>query len=290
MPASMPCRCGSRGLHALVRRGRLPGLARLYPPAAPPETEELWAEVATALGRADLDPWLDLPPQTNEVGRSAVLMAGLLVVAARTRLPLALYELGASAGLNLNLDRYAHRLGMTVAGEADSPLMLAPEWEGPSPPAAPVRVVRRRGVDLNPLDVTSDRDRDRLLAYVWPDQTERLRRAERAIELARAAPPPIDRGDAALWVETRLSPEPEPGVARVLFHSVAFQYFPESTRRRIVERVAAVGGTATADAPFAWLRFEFEGGAHRLTLALWPGGAEEILAEATAHASRVRWR
>ena len=86
----------------MVRRGRLPALARLYPPHPAPPGEVLWQEVAAALGDAgdELEPWLDRPPQTNEVARAAALMAGLLVVTARTGLPLALYELGASAGLN----------------------------------------------------------------------------------------------------------------------------------------------------------------------------------------------
>ncbi len=87
-------------LHALVRRGRLPGLASLYPPNPPPEAATLDEAVAVALADADGDllPWLDSAPQTNEVARSGVLYAGLLVAAAGTGLPLALRELGASAG------------------------------------------------------------------------------------------------------------------------------------------------------------------------------------------------
>ena len=67
------------GLHALVRRGQAPGLAACYPPCPLPGDEALWAALAPALADPDLLPWLDGAPQTNEVGRSAVLMSGLLV-------------------------------------------------------------------------------------------------------------------------------------------------------------------------------------------------------------------
>ena len=115
---SVPLRLAA-GLHALVRRGRVPRLAALYPPNSPPEAEALRVALAEAVAdaEADLLPWLDLPPQTNEPMRSGPLMAGLLAVAAETGgLPLALHEIGASAGLVLVLDRYGHRLGCATAG------------------------------------------------------------------------------------------------------------------------------------------------------------------------------
>ena len=65
-------------------------------------------------------------------------MAGLLVVTARTGLPLALYELGASAGLNLMLDRFSYQLGGLLTGVEGSPVRLAPSWKGPAPPATAV--------------------------------------------------------------------------------------------------------------------------------------------------------
>ena len=282
------------GLHALVRRGRLPGLARLYPPKPMPDGKTLWRAVAAALADVggELAPWLDGAPQTNEVARSAVLMAGLMQVAQETGMPVALYELGASAGLNLVLDRYAYQLGPVAAGASDSPVQLNPEWQGPPPKSAPVRVLRRRGVDLNPLDVARPADQERLLAYIWADQAERLARAQAAIVIAAADPPFIDRGDAADWTEQKLSPAPESGVVRVLMHSITAQYFPDETRVRIAAHAARVGAVATRAAPFAWLRFEVDathGTGHALQLTLWPDGTERLLATGSAHGLWVRW-
>ena len=281
------------GLHALVRRGRLPALARLYPPHPLPEPEALWAAVAAALDEAadDLAPWLDGAPQTNEVARSALLMAGLAVVSAATGLPVSLLELGASAGLNLVLDRYAYDLGGRALGAPSSPLRLAPPWQGGSPPAAAVVVRGRRGVDLNPLDVTAPADRERLMAYIWPDQPERLARTGAALALAQADPPALDRADAAAWLEARLAEPPEPGVARVVQHSIALQYFPDAAKRRVAAALAAAGERAGPDAPLAWLRFEHEPelGAPSLRLRLWPDGADRLLARADAHVRGVTW-
>jgi hypothetical protein len=282
------------GLHALVRRGRLPALARLYPPHPTPPGEVLWQEVAAALGEVgdELEPWLDRPPQTNEVARAAALMAGLLVVTARTGLPLALYELGASAGLNLLLDRYAYRLGPLLTGSRASAVRLAPIWQGSPPPATAVRIDGRRGVDLHPVDVTSPAGRERLLAYIWADQAERLARTEAAIAIAAADPPPVDRGDAADWLEARLAPASATGLARVLMHSIAFQYFPAATKQRVGEHMAQVGAAATRRSPLAWLSYEIDPRRSfqaALRLRLWPGGKEQILATGDPHGGKLSW-
>ena len=277
------------GLNALVRRGRLPALAAHYPPHR--AGGDLAAVLAAAIRDADaeLQPWLDGPPQTNEVARSGVLMAGLLVIAAETGLSVELFELGASAGLNLRLDAYGYRLGGTVVDRPGAPVELIPRWQGASPPAAPVVVAARRGVDVNPLDVTDPATRERLLAYVWPEQAERVERLARALDAAAADPPPIDREDAAGWVERHVVPRP--GLTRVVLHSIAFQYFPADTQARIAAHLAAQGGLATAEAPIAWLRFELEPGHElpSLRLTSWPGGADRRLAWAHPHGARVDW-
>jgi hypothetical protein len=279
--------CG--GLHALVRNGEAPELAPLYPPAPLPEAETLRHALAPVLARPALLRWLARAPQTNEVGRSAILMAGLMVVADRFPQPIALWELGASAGLNLQLDRYRYDLGGRAAGEPASPVRLSPDWTGSPPPAAAVRIASRSGVDLNPLDVR--RDRDRLLAYIWPDQAERLALAEAALDIAAAAPPPVDAGDAADWIEARLRLPAPPGVTRTVMHSVAFQYFPKEVQGRVAHAIARAGAGTSAAAPLAWLRFEKlpDEPQYSLRLSLWPDGVERLLAWAHPHASSIRW-
>lgn len=276
------------GLHALVRCGGAPGLADCYPPNPLADEEALWAALGPALAEPDLLRWLDSAPQTNEVGRSAVLMSGLLVVANLFAQPLELLELGASAGLNLVLDRYGYDLGGVRAGEPDSPLQLTPEWKGAPPPEAPVRVARRRGVDLHPLDPR--RDGGRLLAYVWPDQARRLAQLEAALALAAEDPPQVDPGDAADWVEARLGEPSETGVTRVVLHSIAFQYFPDGTKARIAAAMEQAGAAATVEAPLAWLRYEHDG-EERISLRLkaWPSGEDRLLAYCHPHGSSVRW-
>jgi hypothetical protein len=278
--------CG--GLHFLVRSGAVPQLAALYPPAPLPDAEALWAGLAPVLARDDLPHWLDSAPQTNEVGRSAVLMSGLLVVADRFRQPLRLFELGASAGLNLLLDHYGYDLGGLETGDPASRVRLSPSWEGASPPQAFVEVIGRRGADLNPARLPGQGDT--LLAYLWPDQPERLARLDAALVIAAAGPPAVDRAGAADWLEAQLALAPEPGVTRVVMHSIAYQYFDADSQQRVTARIEAAGERASATAPLAWLRYEQEPDSKgpSLRLRTWPGG-DELLAWAHPHGRSVRW-
>ena len=279
------------GLHALARRGH-PRLAACYPPHPLPDAAAMWDAMRAALDDLVLAPWLDSVPQTNEVARSAVLMAGLLVVAHETGLPLALYELGASAGLNLLPDRYDIRLGGVQAGMPGSEVVLEPDWDGPPPPKATIHVMRRRGVDLSPMRVQDLADQERLRAYVWADQPARVARLEGALAIAATDPPALDRGDAADWTEATMLPAPEPGLTRVLMHSVAYAYFPAATQARIAAHMAAVGSQAAAEASLAWLRFEPPPGhaeAPTLRLQTWPSGQDRVLATGSPHGTWIRW-
>lgn len=274
------------GLHALVRAGELSALAPAYPPSAVPD--DFAALLRQALADDRLLPWLDSPPQTNEVGRSGVLMPGLLVIAAATHLPLRLFELGASAGLNLRADCYSYDFNGLKIGPDDAPVRLTPEWTGPPLPTALVTVVARAGVDLAPVDLAINRDR--LLAYIWPDQPERAARLAAAITAFLADPVDIARQDAADWVEAQVALQP--GTTTVVFHSIAFQYFSLDSQRRIAAHLVAIGASATAGAPLAWLRFEMEPGPPALPtlrLTLWPGGDDRLLARAHPHGTSIAW-
>jgi hypothetical protein len=218
-------------------------------------------------------------------------MAGLLVLAAEFALPFELVELGASAGLNLNLDRFGYRLGETRAGDPASALQLAPDWIGASPPAAEVRVTGRRAVDQNPIRTADPADRERLIAYCWADQTERMARLQAALALADAWPPGLEQGDAADFAETVLAaPQPE-GIARVLYHTIFWTYLPADKQARIRAALSAAGADATPTRPLAWLRYELngEGGVAELHLQSWPGGVDRHLATGHPHGSRVEW-
>ncbi len=286
------------GCNALVRAGAAPMLAPLYPPAPLPSLGALVAGVAASLADADFDTalhgWLAGPPQTNEVARAGALMPGLMAIAALTRLPLRLFELGASAGLNLNLDRFGYRLGGVSAGDPASPLQLEPAWDGPPPPAVAIKVQSRVGVDIQPLDVSDAAVRARLMAFVWPDQRERVARAEAGIALALAHPPSLVAGDAADFIEASVGIAPD-SVA-VVFHSIAYQYFPPETKARIVAHLGSVGASASATAALAWLRFEMDDPAKAelptLRLTLWQGvqPLEQFLARVHPHGSTVQWQ
>jgi hypothetical protein len=297
MTDALPMRL-TGALHWLVRAGRAPGLAALYPPAAMPDDAALAAALAGLFADTAADTvvadFLRSPPQTNETGRAGALMPGLLVVAAETGLPLALNELGASAGLNLNMDRFACDLGGVMAGDAASAVIVRPHWQGPPPPTAPIRVLARAGVDIAPLDAGDDAVAQRLLAFIWADQPERLARTQAAIALARRFPPQLAAGDAADWLERTLALAD--GTATIVFHSIAFQYFPPPAQARIVTHLGTMGATATPQRPLAWLRLEMDDPANpaqpAIRLTLWRGQGTEhrLLGHAHAHGTFVQWQ
>ena len=280
-------------LHALVLSGAAPELAATYPPRAGAGPERLGPVLPGVLAahHAFIGGFLASPPQTNEVGRSGVLLGGFLRIARDTGLPLALLEIGASAGLNTVWDRFHYRLGEASWGDPASPVHLAPAWEGGLPPLdAPLRVASRRACDLSPIDLEDSAQRLRLRAYVWADQRERLARLEGAIAVSRAAGQRVERADAAPWVRAHLA-EAETGCATILYHSIMWQYMPRETRESIAGTLRERGARATPEAPLAWLRFEPPTPEARpeLRLTLWPGGAEHRLATAQAHGSQVTW-
>ncbi|WP_332684760.1 DUF2332 domain-containing protein [Bosea sp. (in: a-proteobacteria)] len=288
---SVPLRL-TGALHGMVREGRLPALAVLYPPAALPSAEALQTVLGRVLRGEDeaLLGWLRFTPQTNEVARASLLYAGLVEITRLTGCAVGLYEVGSSAGLNLMLDRFAYDLGGRLLGEPGSRVQLRPRWDGPAPAGREPRILSRQGCDIAPLDIRNEEQRRRLSAYVWADQAERLQRLEAAIAITLPAPPRLERADAADWIERRIRLSGEPGVARVVMHSIAYQYFPPETQRRIQHHLESVGAAATAQAPLAWLAFEQRGEAGpALTLRLWPGGGEAVLAEGDAHGRQLRW-
>ncbi|MBV9634820.1 MAG: DUF2332 family protein [Methylobacteriaceae bacterium] len=283
--------CGA--FHAQVRAGAAPGLQALYPPNDLPEPEGLWGALAETIEAGDehLTRFLDRPPQTNEVARSAVLLGGFLHIARATGLPLAIYEIGASAGLNLLADRYAYDLGGITWGDPAAAVKIACKWLGNLPPIeVALCIAARAGCDANPLDPSRRDDRERLLAYIWPDQPVRLARTQAALDLAVAAGPRVDAADAGAWVARKLGEPEEPGRVRVLFHSIVWQYLLPPTRDKVQRTIEACTAAATAGRPFAWLRMEpKDRESAALHLTIWPSGAMRQLARVDYHGRWAQW-
>ncbi len=289
---AMPLRVAG-ALHFLHLTGATDALAPVYAGKVTDQAEvdALVAGVARDFDAALL-PWLDGPPQTNEAGRSASVMAGLLWLGERLCPRFELIEIGASAGINTMMHRYGYRLGGVKAGITDSPMQIVPEWRGTPPPAGPVEIVGVKGCDIAPVDLTDPAQAQRLKAYIWADARDRMARMDVAIALATAQPPDLVQMDAAAFVAERLAADQPAGVSRVLFHTVMWQYLPQATRAAIRAMMEEAGAKATPERPLAWLRVETNRATfrHELTVKFWPGGDKvTLLAEAHPHGAWVRW-
>ncbi|TDC57739.1 DUF2332 domain-containing protein [Micromonospora sp. KC207] len=198
-------------------------------------TAEHWAEVAATV-RARRT-------QTNEAARCAVLLPLL----ARLPQPLALLEVGASAGLCLYPDAYRYRYRRCgapdyVVGPAGSPVELACAVRGGGAlPGRVPQVVWRAGLDLNPLDVTDADDLGWLTALVWPEQHERRARLAAAARIVRADPPLLRRGDLLTDLPALAAAAP-PDATLVVFHSAVLAYVPADARARFVRTVTGLPG------------------------------------------------
>jgi hypothetical protein len=185
--------------------------------------------------------------QTNEVGRCALLLPLLASLPG----PLALVEVGASAGLCLLPDRYAYDYAGTIVGDPAAPLRLACQPYGPVPiPARLPEVVWRRGIDLAPIDL-DDPDAVRWLeCCIWPDQPQRLARLQVAVGIARADPPVVVGGDLLELVGSVVAQAPEEATV-VVFHAATLVYLPELGRQRFAQLMA--------DLPAFWIWAEGPG-------------------------------
>jgi hypothetical protein len=173
--------------------------------------------------------------QTNEAGRCAVL----LPVLATLPQPLALLEVGASAGLCLYPDRYAYRYGDRVVGSGTPVLDCA--LTGMAPPARVPEVVWRAGLDLNPLDVTDPADAVWLDALVWPEHAHRRARLRAAAAVAAAEPPLLVRGDLVDDLPALAARAPA-GATLVVFHTSVLYQVPAPRRAAFAALVRDLAG------------------------------------------------
>jgi hypothetical protein len=283
-------------LHRLVLAGAAPELTAYYPTVGGTWTSDGVAAVLDLLERraADVRPLLEHAPQTNEVGRSAALLGGLLRVA-RTPLPVRLFEIGASGGLNLWADRFRYTDDAGGGwGDPRSPVLLEGAWEGSAlGRKGSVAVVERGGCDVHPVDASTEDGRLTLTSYVWPDMTARHARLAGAIALAREEPVRVEQKDAASYVEGL---DLAPGRLTVLWHSVMWQYVPREQQERITARLAELGKQAREDTPLAHLFAEptrrTPQDRHRFWVVaqVWPGDGERtFLGLMAPHGVPVTW-
>ncbi len=293
---SAASRIGIRLAGALQLRaldGSAPALAAHFPStggdgdaaAAWREARRLLAEQAERFGEL-----FDRTPQTNEVARSMPLLGGLLAVVDATRLPIALLDVGTSAGLNLRLDRYRYEGDGWSWGDPRSPLVLRNETVSGQPRHVDARpeIVARAGCDLHPLDVTRERDCLELRSFVWPDQGERFVRLDAAIAVARRVPVKVERADFLRWIPHRVLPREN--TVTVVMHSVVTEHLEDSVRNAMRNAIETACAAATDSAPMAWLRLEPSAGMRYETrVTFWPSREERAIARCNGHAQAIEW-
>ena len=289
---AMPLRLAG-GFHHLQLTG---ADDRLLPVYRGEVTDQAAVDIIVAEVTADHDaqllPWLDGPPQTNEAGRSASFMAGLLWLSDKVGSRFELNELGASAGINTMMERYHYDLGGTAAGPENSPMHIKPEWRGPSLPNKHVKIVSIQGCDQAPVDLSDPEAALRVKSYVWPENAGRLERMDAAIALAAQKRPDVVHADALDWVLEKLTVPQDAGIVRVINHSIVWQYIPGDRRTLISEAIEAKGREATSERPLVWMMLETnrETFKHELSIKYWPGPDKwHLLAEAQAHGTWIKW-
>lgn len=280
---SVPALRFAGSLHRLVLQGCAPALAAHYPSVggtAP--VEHVWPAAREAVGEHldELRVLVRRTVQTNEVGRSAVLLGVLQLVTG----PVRLLEVGASAGLNLRCDRFAYEVGDEVLGDPGSPVRLAQPWEGSPPPYRGTQVVARRGCDPNPLDPTTEEGRLTLTSYVWPDQLARLSRLRAALDVARQVPVEVERAGALEFLQRELDCGTD--LTTVVWHSVVWQYLHPDERAAVDALLEQCEGSVVR----ASMEPSVIGGDHVFQVHLRRAGHAPVhVADCHGHGPPVRW-
>ncbi|MEP3244667.1 MAG: DUF2332 family protein [Sneathiella sp.] len=290
---SVPLRLAG-AFHGLARTGRIPELNAVYPPHDGKASDQAVLNAVEAVAAKEAEyilARLESAPQTNEVRRAGVLLPGFFEVAHRTGLSeLVTSELGASAGLNLYWDHFRYKLGDLTWGDGSSDVVLEPDIQGQLPAAAELTVRARAACDLNPVDIHQREEREKLLSYLWPDQMARIKKTEAAISFAARQSEKIVQSDAIDWLSKRLAEQHE-GAVHVVYHTIAWQYFPEEKQKSGEALLKEAGSRATKTSPLAWLRLEADqdkpGAA--LSLTVWPEGETRILARGDFHGRWIKW-
>jgi len=232
--------------------------------------------------------------QTNEVQRCYALLPAFLELARTSGAEtLDLVELGPSAGLKLLWDRYAYAYRAGRWGSSE--LQLSGVEYEPVPHevlARRVGVRRRLGIDLKPVDVTSDHGARLLHAFLWPGRVERAQRLRAAIRILRREPPTLVRGDYVELLPSVLA-ERDDEALTVVFQTASTGYIGRERRAELRALLEEAG----RDGPLGWISTraveELEEDRHdsyELEIGLWPGGERRLLLRCDFHGSWLRWR
>jgi hypothetical protein len=231
--------------------------------------------------------------QTNEVQRCWTLLPCFLEVVLQTGADaFDLVELGPAAGLNLVWDRYAYRYRQGSWNTTTTGLRVDGDERGQVPAHLLARrplIQSRAGIDIDPIDVTTDDGALLLKSFVWGDQTARLHRLDQAIRALRDDPPELISGDAALVLPEILEGRRGSGALTVVWQTAVLSYLP-ADRRRLVHKALDEAGR---EEPLAFIEAGAPStGSHAnfgLTLQLWPGGEREELGIADHHGAWLDW-
>ncbi len=232
--------------------------------------------------------------QTQVVRRCTCLLPALGLVYREAEAPLALVDVGASAGLNLNFDRYAYRYLRSGSeclrwGRGGAGVELEADLQGPGTPLVPpqeIPVASRDGIDVNPIDLSDPDELLWLRALIWPEHVERHAQLVDAAAELKDSPVRLHRGDASKDLPHLL--ERVPGeVALVVYSTIALYQISREGRRRITEALE----TRSRERPVWRVALE---GVHppSLTLTRYLGGSgeTELLARASPHGWWIEWR
>jgi hypothetical protein len=187
--------------------------------------------------------------QTNDPSR----LAPILPLLAQIPGPLALLEVGASAGLCLYPDRYSYRFGdHPVLNPADgpSPVLIETAVSGrfPVPDRLP-EIVWRAGIDLNPIDVRNPDEANWLRALLWPDNDQRARNLDAAIDIVAQEAPLVIQGDLNEALPAMIRRVPADATL-VIFHSALMAYVSQERAETFVNTVLAL--------PCHWISSELD--------------------------------
>ena len=281
-------------IHRVVLQGKDDRLARHYPSVGGKPAEDFTADFIGYMRDhlEDIENGLATQVQTNEVGRS---VAHLVLSHWITTLGVEefnLLEIGASAGLNLNFDRFYGCFGQLRMGDPSSSLRFMGDWfsNAPDVPRIGATAISKRGCDISPIDVTQPGDESRLLSFVWPDQRLRLERLRSAIAIAKTHRPLVDQASADEWITQQLARTN--GHATLIFHSIVWQYLGTQTQNKLKQAIYNAGKTATTH-PIVWARMEPAGAVADIQVDVFDGSSAEPrhfrLAEIGYHGQNMNW-